>query len=221
MYLIPADIHAKRIIRFTVTSQFTTADDILKDWSIISKTASALLAETQALNNADQPNSGEDEVIEVQENQVSDSRSDEKAELWIDKAWNPPRRPMRSLSCNSEPLPYTFTGPLSANSFEARPGVKDAAAVLPTPSMTGFGAMFKITESPSNLLGKQVLKKLTKFYSLPGYCNQWIQCGRHKLCGPVSQGAQKHLSSSCRRLSCMSSSPVANTVEAVTAPTHL
>lgn len=241
MYLIPADIHTKRIIRFTVTSQFTTADDILKDWSIISKTASTLLAETQALNNTDQPNSGEDDVIGAEENQYpdSDTRSDEKAdaasmldraqvELWIDKAWNRSRRPMRSLSCNSEPLPYTYIGPLSGYNFETRPSIKDAAGVLPTPSMTGSGAMFKITESPSNLLGKQVLKKLTKFNSVPSFCNQWVQCGRHQLCGPVtvSQAAQKHLSSTCRILNCMSSSPVANTapsppVEAVTAPTLL
>lgn len=241
MYLIPADIHTKRIIRFTVTSQFTTADDILKDWSIISKTASALLAETQALNNPDQLNSGEDEVIGVEENQYpdSDTRSDEKVdaasildraqvELWIDKAWNRSRRPMRSLSCNSEPLPYTYIGPLSGYNFETRPNIKDAAGVLPTQSITGSGAMFKITESPSNLLGKQVLKKLTKFYSVPSFCNQWVQCSRHQLCGPltVSQAAQKHLSSTCKRLNCMSSSPVANTapsppVEAVTASTLL
>uniref|UniRef100_A0A672H0S9 Histidine decarboxylase n=1 Tax=Salarias fasciatus TaxID=181472 RepID=A0A672H0S9_SALFA len=51
MYLIPAEIHNKCIIRFTVTSQFTTADDIRKDWNIISKTAAALLAETDSLNN--------------------------------------------------------------------------------------------------------------------------------------------------------------------------
>uniref|UniRef100_I3IUF7 Histidine decarboxylase n=1 Tax=Oreochromis niloticus TaxID=8128 RepID=I3IUF7_ORENI len=53
MYLIPADIYTKRIIRFTVTSQYTTADDILRDWGIICKTASTLLAETQALNYTD------------------------------------------------------------------------------------------------------------------------------------------------------------------------
>ncbi|KAM9367008.1 histidine decarboxylase [Symphorus nematophorus] len=57
MYLIPADIHNKRIIRFTVTSQFTTADDILRDWSIISTTASILLSEIQAVNNPDQTKS--------------------------------------------------------------------------------------------------------------------------------------------------------------------
>uniref|UniRef100_A0AAQ5YVZ5 Histidine decarboxylase n=1 Tax=Amphiprion ocellaris TaxID=80972 RepID=A0AAQ5YVZ5_AMPOC len=180
MYLIPADIHTKRIIRFTVTSQFTSAEDILKDWSIISKTASALLDETQALNNADQPKSGEDEVIGAEENQNpdSDTRSDEKedaaarldkaqVELWIDKAWNRSRRPMRSLSCNSEPLPY---------------------------SHIGSGPMFKITEMPSNLLGKQVLKKLTKFYSVPSFCNQWVQCGRHQLCCPLKVDPESNIS---------------------------
>ncbi|XP_008287660.1 histidine decarboxylase [Stegastes partitus] len=240
MYLIPADIHTKRIIRFTVTSQFTSAEDILKDWSIISKTASTLLAETQASNNANQPKSVEDEATGAEENQNpdSDTRSEEKedaaarldkaqVELWIDKAWNRSRRPMRSLSCNSEPLPYSYIGPLS--DFETRPSLKDAAGGLPLPSTTGSGPMFNITEMPSNLLGKQVLKKLTKFYSVPSFCNQWVQCGRHQLCCPVkvSQAAQKHLSSTCRRMNCMSSPPVANTapsntpLETAAAPTLL
>uniref|UniRef100_A0A3B4TEP5 Histidine decarboxylase n=1 Tax=Seriola dumerili TaxID=41447 RepID=A0A3B4TEP5_SERDU len=212
MYLIPADIHTTRIIRFTVTSQFTTADDILKDWGIISKTASTLLAETQGPNNSDQSKAGEDDVMEAEENQDpnSDTRSDEKedaasmldkaqVELWIDKAWNRSRRPMRSLSCNS---------------------------ALPTPSTPASSPLTKVTEMPSNLLGKQVLKKLTKFYSVPSFCNQWVQCGRHPLCCPlkVSQAAQKHLSSTCRRMNCMSSSPIANTapsptpLETATAP---
>ncbi|CAB1419517.1 unnamed protein product [Pleuronectes platessa] len=237
MYLIPADIHTKRIIRFTVTSQFTTAEDILKDWGVISKMASTLLAETQGLNNADQPKTGEDEVIVAEANQDPDSatRSDEKedaasrldkaqVELWIDKAWNRPRRTMRSLSCSSEPLPYTCT--VSGYDFDTRPSLKDAAGGLPTPATPGSGAMYKIPEMPSNLVGKQVLKKLTKFYSVPSFCNPWVQCGRHQLCCPlnVSQVAQKHLSSSCRRMNCMTSSPVAitapspNPLETASAP---
>lgn len=237
IYLIPADIQTKRIIRFTVTSQFTTADDILKDWSIISKTASTLLAEIQPLSNADQPNSGKDEVMGDEKNQDpdSDTRSKERedaasrldkahVELWIDKAWDRSRRPMRSLSCNSEPLPYNYIGQMPGYDFETRPSLKEAAGSHPTQSTAG--SMFKITEVPSNLLGKQVMKKLTKFYSVPSFCNQWVQCGRHQLCCPlkVSQTAQKHLSSTCRRLNCMSSSPVANTspspppLETATAP---
>ncbi|XP_031695271.1 histidine decarboxylase-like [Anarrhichthys ocellatus] len=238
MYLIPADIHTKRIIRFTVTSQFSTAEDILKDWSIISKTASTLLAETQALNNADQPQSGKDEVIQEKQDGDSDTKSEERedaasrldkneVELWIDKAWNRSRRPMRSLSCSSEPLPYTCVGPLSCYDFETRPSLKDAAGAHPdVPSMAGSGPMYKIREMHSNLLVKHDLKKLTKFYSVPIFCNQLLQCGRHQLCCPVkvSQATQKHLSSTCRRMNCMCSSPVANTapsptpLETATAP---
>ncbi|RXM92979.1 Histidine decarboxylase [Acipenser ruthenus] len=44
MYLIPAAIRDKLIIRFTVTSQFTTREDILRDWSIIHHTATAVLS---------------------------------------------------------------------------------------------------------------------------------------------------------------------------------
>ncbi|XP_004543597.3 histidine decarboxylase [Maylandia zebra] len=226
MYLIPADIYTKRIIRFTVTSQYTTADDILRDWGIICKTASTLLAETQALNYADQSQSGEDDVIGDEEYQdpVLDTGSDEKedavarlekaqVELWIDKAWNRSRRPMRSLSCSSEPLPYTYIRSLCGYDFETRPIVEDAAGGLPVPSTTGSGATINIEEMPSNDLGKQVLKKLTKFYSVPSFCNQWVQCGRHQLCCPlkVSPAAQKHLPSTCRRVNCMSSSAVTNT----------
>nr|XP_046248207.1 histidine decarboxylase [Scatophagus argus] len=233
IYLIPAEIHNKRIIRFTVTSQFTTADDILKDWSFISKTASALLAETQALNNADQPRSRKDEMMRAEGTQdtMSDTGSEERGEaasgvdkaeveLWIDKAWNQTRRPMRSLSCNSEPLPHTYIGTLSGCDCEPNPSLKDAAGVLPFPSTAEPNPVTGITEMPSNLLGKQVLKKLTKFYSVPSFCNQLVQCSRQQVCCPVkvSQTAQKHLTSTCRRTNCMSSSPVAN---AAPSPTPL
>lgn len=211
MYLIPAEICTKRIIRFTVTSQFTTAEDILRDWGIISKMASALLADSQS--SEDQSKSGEDEVIgaeqnsEIQDDDVVSALDRAQVELWIDKAWTRTRRPMRSLSCSSEPLPYTYIGPLSGLDFDKRPH-KDST--VPTPT-TSASPMYTITEVPSNALGKQVLKKLTKFYSVPSFCNPWVQCGRHPLCCPLkaTQGNQKHLSSSCRRINCMSN-PVAS-----------
>ncbi|XP_034451328.1 histidine decarboxylase-like [Hippoglossus hippoglossus] len=59
VYLSPADVRTKRVIRFTVTSQFTTADDILKDWGLIADMAAALLAEPQGLNDSDEPNPGD------------------------------------------------------------------------------------------------------------------------------------------------------------------
>ncbi|MEE6503206.1 hypothetical protein FKM82_004769 [Ascaphus truei] len=39
MFLVPATINDKLIIRFTVTSQFTTMADILRDWNLIQQTA--------------------------------------------------------------------------------------------------------------------------------------------------------------------------------------
>ncbi|XP_034050932.1 histidine decarboxylase [Thalassophryne amazonica] len=219
MYLIPADIHTKRIIRFTVTSQLTTADDILKDWSIISKTASDLMAENPAMNNSKLLKPGEDEVIEEENQDDSDAGPDKKedaavslkkaeVDLWIDKVWNLSRRPMRSLSCNSEPLPYC--GPLSGYNLEISPNPEDPADLLSAPSASDH--VDKITMS-SNLMGKEVLKKLTKFYSVPSFCNQWVQCGCHQFCRPVkvSQGTQKQFSSTCRQTNCTPSSPVTNT----------
>ncbi|KAM9860877.1 histidine decarboxylase [Aulostomus maculatus] len=221
MYLIPADIHTKRILRFTVTSQYTTADDILRDWGIISAMASNLLAETQAVET--HPKLREDEVIGGEETPDSDSRSDEtedaasrmdkaQVELWIDKAWNRSRRPMRSLSCNSDPLPHSYIGSLSDYDFETRPS--DAAGALPSSTTSGSGSVV-ITEMPSNLLEQQVLKKLTKFYSVPSFCNQWVQCGRQQLCCPlkVSQAPQKHLPSNYRRVL---ATPIANTAPSPT-----
>lgn len=222
MYLIPAEIHTKRIIRFTVTSQFTSADDILKDWCFISETASILLAERKALNKADQPKlrknemTGAEEIQHPHSNATADKKEDAakfQVELWIDKAWNRPRRPMRSLSCSSEPLPCTYIGPMPGCDCETRPRYKNAASGLPVTSMARSGPVFKITEMPSDLTGKQVLKKLTKFYSVPSFCNQWVQCGRPQLCCPMkaSQAAKKHLPTTCRRMNYMPNSSVVNT----------
>nr|XP_026248460.1 histidine decarboxylase isoform X2 [Urocitellus parryii] len=45
LFLIPATIQDKLIIRFTVTSQFTTKDDILRDWKLIRDAATFILSQ--------------------------------------------------------------------------------------------------------------------------------------------------------------------------------
>ncbi|XP_057344780.1 histidine decarboxylase isoform X3 [Manis pentadactyla] len=45
LFLIPATIQDKLIIRFTVTSQFTTRDDILRDWTLIRDAATRILSQ--------------------------------------------------------------------------------------------------------------------------------------------------------------------------------
>ncbi|XP_029094389.1 histidine decarboxylase isoform X4 [Monodon monoceros] len=45
LFLTPATIQDKLIIRFTVTSQFTTRDDILRDWNLIHDAATLILSQ--------------------------------------------------------------------------------------------------------------------------------------------------------------------------------
>ncbi|NWS39128.1 DCHS decarboxylase, partial [Probosciger aterrimus] len=49
VFLIAATIHDKFIIRFTVTSQFTTREDILQDWNIIQHTAARIVSQNCGL----------------------------------------------------------------------------------------------------------------------------------------------------------------------------
>uniref|UniRef100_A0A8C3S4Z2 Histidine decarboxylase n=1 Tax=Chelydra serpentina TaxID=8475 RepID=A0A8C3S4Z2_CHESE len=50
LFLIPATIRDKFIICFTVTSQFTTREDILQDWHIIQQTAAQIITQHYILN---------------------------------------------------------------------------------------------------------------------------------------------------------------------------
>ncbi|KAI1235140.1 hypothetical protein IHE44_0002773 [Lamprotornis superbus] len=50
LFLVPATIHDKFIIRFTVTSQFTTREDILQDWSIIQHTAAQIIRQNYGVH---------------------------------------------------------------------------------------------------------------------------------------------------------------------------
>ncbi|XP_050165349.1 histidine decarboxylase [Myiozetetes cayanensis] len=50
LFLIPATIRDKFIIRFTVTSQFTTREDILRDWAIIQHTAAQIVSQNYGLH---------------------------------------------------------------------------------------------------------------------------------------------------------------------------
>uniref|UniRef100_A0A3B4BLX7 Histidine decarboxylase n=1 Tax=Periophthalmus magnuspinnatus TaxID=409849 RepID=A0A3B4BLX7_9GOBI len=189
MYLIPAEVGSKRIIRFTVTSQFTTEEDIRHDWGIISKMATALLSESPTIlrdgEKKEHLSNGSNES-EIPQDDGPSPLANFPLELWLDKAWTKPRRPMRSLSCSSEPLPSIY----NIYHSDQKPSCNDSISTLHPPiPTTSSGPMYTITEMPPNALeklemGKQV-KKLTKFNSVPSFCNAWVQCGRHPLCCPL------------------------------------
>jgi len=43
VYMVPASLHGRYVIRFTVTSHYTTDADIMRDWALISQTATDVL----------------------------------------------------------------------------------------------------------------------------------------------------------------------------------
>ncbi|XP_067827329.1 histidine decarboxylase [Heptranchias perlo] len=59
MYLVPATIHQMLIIRFTVTSQFTAREDILRDWNLIQQSAVKILSNCSKEQNGLLDNGGE------------------------------------------------------------------------------------------------------------------------------------------------------------------
>ena len=52
IHMVPASLHNLYIIRFTVTSQYTTSEDIRRDFNIIRAASKILLAEIRKHENA-------------------------------------------------------------------------------------------------------------------------------------------------------------------------
>ncbi|XP_041917733.1 histidine decarboxylase [Alosa sapidissima] len=157
MFVIPAAIHNKLIIRFTVTSQFTTPEDILRDWAIIRQTATAILDKEPC--------------------RLSSSTSELKDEAGRPEPLKTARpvtpsvkKTARSLSCSSALL----SSP------------RDPVTVPKDGSTTNAGATLSdIPEQADRILGRKVLKKLTKFYSVPSFAQTWMQCGMQQVYCPT------------------------------------
>ena len=63
--MVPASLKGKYVIRFTVTSQKTTEEDIAKDWSIIAEAATGVLNDERVVD-------GVETIDEVFEEEVED-----------------------------------------------------------------------------------------------------------------------------------------------------
>ncbi|XP_062860724.1 histidine decarboxylase [Trichomycterus rosablanca] len=163
MFLIPAAVGSRLIIRFTVTSQFTRADDIRRDWSIIQRTAHDILCpgpgpRPHALSLDAEP---EQETL-WQEQEVETRREPSMIDKHLVRQNQ--RRAGRSMSCGAE-LPPT------------RHDSAHAARENPPP-----GALAKIPESPEGR--RATPKRLMKFHSVPSLPQMWAQCAIQQLYWP-------------------------------------
>lgn len=120
-----------------MTSQFTTADDILRDWTVISQTAAVILAETTAPKETHPSEAGKDAVLEGQEKAISAAGSDNgdaselekvEMELWIDKAQKQSGKSKNPPNCNSGPLVYTRFDSKNSHECDEKPRLNGAVA---------------------------------------------------------------------------------------------
>ncbi|RXN16410.1 histidine decarboxylase [Labeo rohita] len=158
MFLIPAAIGNKLIIRFAVTSQFTSAQDIQRDWTLIQQTAREVLRSC-ALTR--QPSVISDESCEENEDDapltIHAELSRMRLEPMIDERLvrQGQRRAIRSLSCSAE-LPPARP--------ERAPPQRDAP-------------LEQIPERDPPLPAQhRAQKRLLKFHSVPSLSQQIFMC---------------------------------------------
>ncbi|MBN3313403.1 DCHS decarboxylase, partial [Atractosteus spatula] len=172
MFLIPAAIRKTLVIRFTVTSQFTTKEDILRDWGIIQQTAAQIL-----LRDSENHSSG---TVEQLSHTSSNAGENVLAKVLSGPEPQKPRatrrhpkKNTRSLSCNSEPLSVL-------KDLNILQHLSQEGSVRNGPCAKGG----LLSSLPKNviLLEKSALKKLTKFYSVPSFPQCGIQCGIQQPC---------------------------------------
>lgn len=89
LFLIPATIHDKFIIRFTVTSQFTTREDILQDWNIIQRTAAQIISQHNELHCV---SSGDEAKIPNMISEPSSSVISHASQLYLEGKYKIPSR---------------------------------------------------------------------------------------------------------------------------------
>ncbi|XP_060734448.1 histidine decarboxylase isoform X1 [Tachysurus vachellii] len=166
MFLIPAAVASKLIIRFTVTSQFTRPEDIHRDWSIIQRMAKEILQpgrwpRPQALSLESE---SETETL-WQEQEVEAQHEPSMIDKHLVRQNQ--RRATRSMSCSAE-LPPTRPDPTH--------GLKEAPPL---------GMLAKIPESPEGRRTTQ--KRLMKFHSVPSLPQVWAQCAIQQFYWPFSK----------------------------------
>lgn len=167
IFLIPAAIGNKLIIRFTVTSQFTSVQDIERDWSLIRQTARDVL---QARGVAREPSLTSDEETAQEQEEVMLTIHSELSRMRLEPMIDErlvrqgQRRAIRSLSCSAELPP-------------ARPD----RAHRPNETLA------QIPERPTESR-QRAQKRLLKFNSVPSLSQVWAQCGMQQLYHPFRRG---------------------------------
>uniref|UniRef100_A0A8C5LBZ4 Histidine decarboxylase n=1 Tax=Jaculus jaculus TaxID=51337 RepID=A0A8C5LBZ4_JACJA len=213
LFLIPATIRDKLIIRFTVTSQFTTKDDILRDWNLIQDAATLVLSQ----HCTSQPSSHGRSLPMIRGSRAMASGislesvnegGDDPAQAR--KIIKQPHCHLETLldpldDCFSEEAPDVTKHKLSSflfsylstqrkkktvRSLSCNSVPVSAQKAMPTDGSAkneGSSRVRIFSRFPEEMmmLKKSAFKKLIKFYSVPSFPECGSQCGLQLPCCPL------------------------------------
>ncbi|XP_077329499.1 histidine decarboxylase [Lithobates pipiens] len=206
MFLVPATINDKFIIRFTVTSQFTTREDIQRDWNLIREAAinvtnrhhSAIPGDCHQLHR--ETTMEEDQEITVQPKHGGFNPKD-----WVEQISEDDMDPFDDCFPESVPVaskhrPVSFkyrywsthdkkktARSLSCNSVPVHnnPREKFIDKIVPQFELQKDGSILSKLPGKVMILEKNAFRKLIKFYSMPSFPEISIQCGLKLPCCPL------------------------------------
>ncbi|KAM4677848.1 histidine decarboxylase [Discoglossus pictus] len=206
IFLVPATINNKLIIRFTVTSQFTTRADILRDWKLIRQTAINITNKNHSL----QTNFTTTETKnEDKENTFPQVTAQPKHEVFSPKAWAakislddldpfedcfPEHIPVAS---KHRPTSFMYkywsvqekkktARSLSCNSVPMHSPREFANEMLVSQDEPQKdGSILSKIPGKVMILEKNAFRKLIKFYSVPSFPECSFQCGLQLPCCPL------------------------------------
>ncbi|XP_063169947.1 histidine decarboxylase [Candoia aspera] len=214
LFVIPATIQEKLIIRFSVTSQFTTQEDIERDWALIQQAA----VNVSNLHHVPKPLIISEEKSQIPNQLTSPSlkpagvtshtftEKEEGKVLPLSRIITQPRRRSlnSSLSLLKEYIPMANEPYLDECFTENNPCVtnRDLPSVLSAQNKKKTVRSFSLDSPMENgpcasrnflsklpkeilMIKKEDLKKQAQFYHLPSFPECTIQCGLQLPCCPL------------------------------------
>ncbi|XP_026565492.1 histidine decarboxylase isoform X2 [Pseudonaja textilis] len=211
LFVIPATIQEKLIIRFTVTSQFTTREDIQQDWALIQQTAvnisnqSLLIPEEKAqipnqLTNSSSKAAGiappiftekeKGKVVPFSRITMQPRRGSLNSSLSLLNAYIPKAKEPHldeGFTENSRHLTNCdLPSVLSFSTQNKTKTVRSFSLDSPLENIPCASRKF-LSKLPKEILmiKKEDLKKQSQFYHMPSFPECTIQCGLQLPCCPL------------------------------------
>ncbi|XP_075064030.1 histidine decarboxylase isoform X1 [Mixophyes fleayi] len=206
MFLVPATINDKFIIRFTVTSQFTTREDIQRDWNLIREAAINITNwHHSTIPNDKQTMEGERDEDSVQRITVQPKHGEFSPKDWVEQMSEDDLDPFDDCFPESVPVaskhrPVSFmyrywstqnkkksARSLSCNSVPGHNNPREAMVekIVPQFELQKDGSILSKLPGKVMILEKNAFRKLIKFYSVPSFPEISIQCGLKLPCCPL------------------------------------